>query len=199
MKYSIVLSVLLICSCSVVSKQTIPGNTLFQETEIAKKEIIYNLPVNSITPFEMFTFTIEADTREVNTLGIGFIAGSKIWTADHIFNDNGYNWVEKDVREIGESPIKGLDICKEDHSIGDIFFYKTKKGPILSQVMLEENEYYEVLMKHPMRVGNSGSPVLCYDHLKVVGLVSGYAAIDPKLGFFSKIPVYNEQSTKTND
>jgi len=99
--------------------------------------------------------------------GKAFIAENKIWSARHIFEKSGY-----DLINLGDSTISGLSFCKEDHIRSDVFFFTTKLGDIYMYCILESEDTYNTMNTAPVIGGDSGSPVFCMSHTKVIGIVS---------------------------
>jgi hypothetical protein len=146
---------------------------------------------------ELYTFSIEVMgdcgfegcLLEHYGYGKAFIADGQIWSARHIYDDgldinkNG----TIDIVRIGTSPLQGLEICQEKHGVGDVLAlrvgaYSNKNpredapGVIQMTIMTANGNYWNTFMDKQIIQGDSGSPVLCVEHDKVVGLVSGLCA-----------------------
>jgi hypothetical protein len=126
---------------------------------------------------ELFTFQA-ANTiyprwgRPYVGLGKVFIADNKMWTAVHLYHRMSLK--TNDTLILGDSPIHGLMTCKDKHNDGAWFFYKTERGVIRSVVVEQDGLFYTVSCQAEIKVGDSGSPVTCEDHNKVVGVVSHF-------------------------
>ncbi len=177
MRNSIALLVLLSLSCS-------PEITESSLPEEAEKEV-FSFWEYELTPFEMFTFYLVVDN---GALGVGFIADNRMWTANHLYENTGPDWINQDLKCLGSSPVKGLAICKEDHKIGDSVFYRSKNGPSFGEIARDDSKYFIAAFQKKIKQGHSGSPMICYEHTNVVGVLSGFYTNYQNIGFFVKIP-----------
>ena len=104
--------------------------------------------------------------------GKGFIADGEFWSAAHLFS---ITRIRPDVVNLGKSSIFGLARCKYTHKKGDFLHYKTIKRGDIQAIILEIEEFsYLVSLDKDILGGDSGSPVLCKDHEKVLGVVSSF-------------------------
>lgn len=144
---------------------------------------------------ELFTFDyyqeiVFPDGSTAEGYGKAFIAGGKIITAEHLtvfWND----YLRNDIVILGPSPIHGLDICHANHGVGDTFYYRTRHDGVKHfTVTFETGNNYEATMDRPMRHGESGSPIVCDAHKKVVALATAYGEAFPGqyYSIITKIP-----------
>lgn len=145
---------------------------------------------------ELFTFDYYQDIVLPNGTTAGgygkaFIAGGKIITAEHLtvyWND----FLKNDIVILGKAPIHGLDICHANHGVGDTFYYRTRHDGVKHfTVTFETGNNYEATMDRPMRPGESGSPIICDAHKKVVALATAYGEAFPGqyYSIITKIPI----------
>lgn len=99
-----------------------------------------------------------------------FLEGLTI-TAKHVVNL--FSHITDDVVVIGEAPVHGHDLCDHDHGEGDTFYYHSRReGPKVFQIIYEDEYFYGGEGALLPLQGESGSPVFCMEHDKVVGLVT---------------------------
>jgi len=126
-----------------------------------------------------FTFIL-TDTGVLGTsAGCGFIADHALYTARHLLKDGSqptsyYISFTPDVVIMGTTLVKGLEICTERHKDGDQLYYRVKGTNIDLTVCSIGMYKYNVEASSSIRPGDSGSPVFCMKHNRVVGLVSAY-------------------------
>lgn len=148
---------------------------------------------------ELYTFEIQNNRQSVHffvadeVYGKAFIANGKIWSAAHLFNVIKQN---PDTIDLGKSSMYGLTICNSKHKKGDFLYYKTIKRGVVQVVILEIKEFHYLgSLDKDMKGGDSGSPVFCKDHKKVVGVVSSYWSTHDELtraGNIAKFPEKKE-------
>lgn len=111
--------------------------------------------------------------------GHAFIAEGIMWSAKHvIINTTEDISADDDFIMIGPAPVSGLEICKEKHKNGDMFFYRCF-GEIKYLFCEEAGKHsYDTSNLQPIKPGDSGSPVMCLLHSRVVGIVSRYNIFD---------------------
>jgi hypothetical protein len=145
---------------------------------------------NFSNSLELYTFTIlvskecEYDWCELehSYYGKAFIAENKIWTAKHVIESIDLS-NSPDVHVLGECEIEGLQICDQEHGVGSYFYMRVGNPPapnvrsinpnkVEMIFVSEERNYIKVFMENEVIPGDSGSPVLCADHDKVIGIVS---------------------------
>lgn len=135
---------------------------------------------------DQYTFSIPAKakppgwTRDVAIWGKGFIAGGKVWTAEHVLEKLGTPideaFEDGDVACLGEAAINGLDFALFDPRIGDFLYYRTTTRGLITMVVVEVKKvsggtYLNVFTDLAVIPGDSGSPIL-NNKGEVVGLVS---------------------------
>lgn len=127
---------------------------------------IQNSQTNENLEYE--TFKIYYD----GCIATGAIINNKIVSAHHMFP----SWCtskEKDIIIIGYSEFKGLELCEEKHKADDILYYKSSRGMNVLQYMSEyDNNRIRVMSSNIVCRGESGTPVLCEKHNKVVGILT---------------------------
>jgi hypothetical protein len=126
-----------------------------------------------------FTFVILDTSREGTSLGCGFIADHALYTAKHLLKNQYtstpvFQRFSSDVAIMGTTLVKGLEICTETHSAGDWLYYTVRGENIDATICSTELDKYIVDACANIKPGDSGSPVLCMNHNRVVGLVSAY-------------------------
>lgn len=105
--------------------------------------------------------------------GIAFIADYQIWTARHMYGRFLPSLIGDSYR-IGLSPLKGLSICGVDHVKGDWMYFESRKNGTVWGVMMKAGRLmYTFSVDSQVIVGESGSPVMCFEHDKVMGVMSG--------------------------
>lgn len=126
-----------------------------------------------------FTFVILADSIHGPSVGCGFIAEHALYTAKHVLKNQYkrasiFDAFSSDVAIMGTTLVKGLEICKERHSHGDMLFYTVKGKNIDMKISSVTMHKYTVNASSNIKPGDSGSPVFCTEHSRVAGLVSAY-------------------------
>lgn len=105
--------------------------------------------------------------------GIAFIADYQIWTARHMYGPFAPSLIQDSYR-IGLSPIKGLTICRVTHVEGDWMYFESRgNGTVWGVMMKADNMIYTFSVDTQVVQGESGSPVMCYEHDHVMGIMSG--------------------------
>lgn len=131
-----------------------------------------------------FTFVLTDTSTFGTSAGCGFIADHAIYTAKHLLKDSSMRRRYSlsflhDVAIMGTTLVKGLEICTEAHRDGDQLYYRVR-GTNIDLTICSIGMYkYNVEASSTMKPGDSGSPVFCMKHNRVVGLVSAYWPEDP--------------------
>lgn len=142
------------------------------------------------SPFNPWVMDVEAD----GYYGKAFIANSRIYSARHI-HDRDYSTLKgngptdgNDVIDLGPADIRGYDICK-DCKHNEVFFMRKKDQVIFLECMREEepNKLW-MWASQEIKEGDSGSPILCMKHYKVVGLLSCFKIANHFTLLITKIP-----------
>ena len=172
MKNFLLSFLLVLASCQIpsVKPNLLPLPLPQPKTEFSTEDYFKN-------SLEFFTFDLKTIVYNLfsnqmhEAYGKGFIADKSGWTASHVYGTR----TTPDILNLGDSPIWGLTICPIEHTIGDFAYFKTRnRGKIKCVILKAEEHQYEVTLESPMKKGDSGSPVLCNDHTKVVGIVSSF-------------------------
>ena len=126
--------------------------------------------VSSTKPYAVrYSTKIEHNGSE----GVAFIAENCLYSAEHIFTDK--NFVDTDFPDaifLGNTEIFGLHICRQNHNFGDTFGAFLQNGFIKLTFNDMTNYFYKTKASLPVIPGDSGSPVVCIEHLGVIGTVS---------------------------
>ena len=175
-----ILALVLLASCI---PMTVAPEVKVQEEGSQPGSLLY-LPFN---PWVM-------DVEHESFYGKGFIANGRIYSARHIF-DQQYGASElhgpingEDVIDLGPAGINGYEICKECR-YNEMFFVR-KKNKVIFLECTSDNEHNTLWMwsSQEIKEGDSGSPVLCVKHYKVVGLISCYRVGDKFSTLITKMP-----------
>ena len=126
-----------------------------------------------------FTFVMLDNSTDGMSLGCGFIADHALYTAKHLLKNqytsaSVFQSFAPDVAIMGTTLVKGLEICTERHSDGDWLYYMVGGKNIDIVVCNVRMNKYIVKASSNIKPGDSGSPVFCLGHNRVVGLVSAY-------------------------
>jgi len=125
----------------------------------------YCLPVES--QWNLYVFDIDNGPY----IGRAFIADYGIWSAKHIFQEQDPG-VSDDVKFLGPTEVKGLTICRQEHALKDVLYYRTQRGIVYLVITFNNENMYETLSLNQLKHGDSGSPVMCLKDGEVVGVVS---------------------------
>lgn len=112
-------------------------------------------------------------------IGRAFISEHRLYTAKHLYSQEVYIIIEDpDVFILSNVDIHGLTTCKKKHKKGDRAFTVAQNGHI--EILLNDKLefYYQARSMPSILSGDSGTPVFCYKHRHVIGLVSGKEEIN---------------------
>jgi hypothetical protein len=126
---------------------------------------------------ERYTFIIEQDKGLGKAYCKAFIADHNIYTVRHLYFPVAEG--QSDVVKLGSSLVKGLEICKEEHCPLDLAYYRSHRGMITMNITGDTGDSYDVLTTDSVKWGDSGSPVICSSHNKVIGIVSSFFPNSP--------------------
>lgn len=103
--------------------------------------------------------------------GTAFILEGFTVTATHVTEI--YSDLLKDVKILGRSPLFGHRLCDHDHEEGDLLYYHSRREGKKILILEEKDDIFIIgTGPVPPLQGESGSPVFCDAHNKVVGLVT---------------------------
>jgi hypothetical protein len=167
-KYAVITLLVLVISCKLV--QPIP-----------KEEI--KLQNDSLG---QFIFPIQT---HINKICIAFIADHCIFTVRH--GEDLHFSIEDldspDIAVIGTCAEPGLEFCEEEHKIGDSYTYVSIYGTNIISVVHSLVDFYSGIASRAVVPGESGTPVFCIQHHKVVGMISGYSTHDNNIAYIQKL------------
>jgi hypothetical protein len=138
----------------------------------------------------LFSFTIE----HKGNFGKAFIANHQVWTANHIIENIG--WLDlyvNDIAILSDSKLHGLSICNQPHTKGDRAYSVAQNGHIEIALSGITGEFRRGICRPEVISGDSGSPVLCYIHRKVIGIISGVEINNGNIIWI--IPISDERTT----
>lgn len=138
------------------------------------------------TPYGLSPYTFELHVSIPTTPfqghshleGIAFIADHEIWTAAHMYGPFRPETLS-DAYKIGPSPLHGLTKCDVAHVRGDwMSFHSRQNGTVWGVMMEAEDLLYTFSVDYQVLQGESGSPVICFEHDKVMGVMSGLYPVE---------------------
>jgi len=133
-------------------------------------------------------------------IGRAFISEHRLYTAKHICTEEFYIDTEiPDVFVLSDVDIHGLTTCREEHTEGDRAFTVAQNGHI--EIILNEKLefYYKARSMSTILFGDSGTPVFCYEHRHVIGLVSGKEPTNQHIFWIAVIQDERETSCEKKD
>lgn len=113
-----------------------------------------------------YTFTFYYGNRS----GKAFIAENMIYTAKHVVTQIFPH--DLDLVIVGTSDIKGSEICRSEHKVGDMFMADEERGRIIFKLESIDGDEDMFETSEPIISGDSGSPLFCMQHGAIVGVVT---------------------------
>ena len=143
---------------------------LFLSCHTVQKEFVVK---GNIEPPYSFPHALEYSTYTLKTeytVGIASIIEHDILTAYHVIHPGEEHM--PDITIIGGSSEPGLFLCQEEHTQYDICYFKTYRGYTVGVISCTDYpNKMELTSNEAALSGDSGTPVLCLAHRKVVGLL----------------------------
>jgi len=145
-------------------------------------------PMVNLSPF---TYVLRVTKDGQTYFGKSFIVNGIIVGPQHmnpnLEEDYDITSDKPDIWLYGQSEEEGLDLCPHYHGVDSWVHYHTTRGVVRMVIDSFQSWYYMTNCEIPVLPGDSGSPVLCNDHEKVVGVVSGRGGWKRPIGYIAKL------------
>ena len=121
-------------------------------------------------PFSTYVFGYSKNNR---FYGHAFICNNKILTSKHLADKENCRYYDRDVSVIGDSTIRGLEICDDCqwHDRGFVYYF-AERGHVLGYITSQCDKRYMVDTIQMSHYGDSGLPVMCVAHERAIGIMS---------------------------
>ncbi len=139
---------------------------------VAQPNVVVAPEVSATTfnsTLETYTFSLVHN----NKIGIGSIIEHQLVSVKHLFMcepEEIGSYV--DIQLFGKSEVEGLKLCEEPHTAGELVYFYTKENETLGFIRNVDGREIVCASNQLVLLGQSGTPVLCRNHKKVVGMVS---------------------------